>query len=132
MAGIAGRYIIFNRIIIVICGQMKHLIVFIFFLPGIAALSQQITCRITDANTGTTLPYATVIFEKANQFLYTDSSGEFSFNRNALADNDSVTVEYLSYSPVTLPQHMLTDGFIIKMEPQTNQLQNITVIACTK
>jgi hypothetical protein len=47
---------------------MKHSIVFVFVFLFFEATSQQITCKVIDANSGTALPYATIIFKKANQF----------------------------------------------------------------
>jgi len=109
---------------------MKHLFVCIFLLCSVAASSQQITCKVTDASTGAPLPYATIIFKRSNQLLYADSSGEFSFSRDAALNKDSIIAGYLSYTSSALPVNMLTDGFIINLQPQLNQLQNITVTAC--
>jgi hypothetical protein len=41
-------------------------------------------------------------------------------------------VEYLSYATAIIPVSMLTDGFYIKLTPQANQLQNVTVTSCNK
>jgi hypothetical protein len=109
---------------------MKHAFVCIFLLHSITALSQQITCKVADASTGAPLPYATIIFKKANQILYADSSGEFSFLKDAALSKDSIIAEYLSYASLTLPANSIADGFIINLQPQLNLLQNVTVTAC--
>jgi hypothetical protein len=109
---------------------MKHLFVCIFLLRSATGLSQQINCKVADASTGAPLPYATIIFKKTNQFLYADSSGEFSVFKDAALSKDSIIAEYLSYTPLTLPVNRLADGFIISLQPQLNQLQNVTVTAC--
>jgi hypothetical protein len=111
---------------------MKWFIVFIFLFICIGASTQQVTCRVIDANSGASLPYATVSFKKSNQFLYTDFSGEFSFYKKAEANDDTVTVEYLSYATAKIPVSVLADGFIIKLTPQANVLQTVTVTACNK
>ena len=109
---------------------MKHSVVWALLLFSLTASAQQITCKVADASTGAALPYATVIFKRTNQFLYTDSSGEFSFTKDAAFNTDSIVVEYLSYASLTLRGNELTDGYIIKLQPQVNQLQNVTVISC--
>jgi hypothetical protein len=108
---------------------MKHLLVCIFLAIGSSLSSQQITCKVRDASTGVALPYATVIFKSTNQFLYTDSSGEFSFSKNIPA-KDSIIFQYLSYHSLILPEDALTDGFIVRLQPQINELQNVTVTSC--
>src|SRR5580765_7123740 len=111
---------------------MKRLIVILFAGICVTAYSQQITCKVIDANSGAALPYATVMFKDSNQFFYTDSLGEFSFYRNAAINNDTVTVEYISYATAIIPQNTLSDGLIIKLQPETHELQNVTVTSCNK
>ena len=77
---------------------MKYSFVCILLVLCLAASSQQITCRITDANTGAPLAYATIIFKASNEFFYTDSSGEFSFSKNEIKADDSIMVQYVSYA----------------------------------
>ena len=111
---------------------MRHLIVFLSVCFCIQASSQELTCRVIDANSGVALPYATIIFEKTNQFVYADSSGDFSFSKNSELKDDTIKVQFLSYATEIIPVSMLTDGFIIRLTPQANQLQNVTVTSCNK
>jgi len=109
---------------------MKNLFVFIFLFVYVGASSQQITCKVVDANSGAALPFATVAFTKTKLFLYTDISGQFSFSKNEGPANDTIRVQYLSYATAIVPVATITDGFVIRLAPKANLLQNITVTAC--
>ena len=93
-------------------------------------MAQQISGKVVDAATGVPLPYATVLYAFQKKILYTDSSGNFSLDKVALASNDSIFIQYLGYKKQAVPVTELNNNQVFKMSSQTEELKPVIVSSC--
>ncbi|MGN6618467.1 MAG: carboxypeptidase-like regulatory domain-containing protein [Ilyomonas sp.] len=111
---------------------MNKLLLFLLLLFSIPVFSQNIHGVVTDSVTHQALPYATVFYNQKKRFLYTDSAGRFTIPRDSLIHNDSLYVQFLGYKQLSVPVVQLKEENVLRMIPQTETLEPVTVTNCRK
>lgn len=81
---------------------------------------------------GQRLVYATVAFKMQRTVVYTNEEGKFSFSKDSLPVNDSVSVGYVGFETYTIAVKNIADNFIIQMRPSAKELQPVIVSNCRK
>ncbi|HWZ21706.1 MAG TPA: carboxypeptidase-like regulatory domain-containing protein, partial [Cytophagaceae bacterium] len=85
---------------------MKRKLIFslLLFICSIRLLAQQVTLkgRVTDAETGETLPYVLISIYNTPYGTETDEQGNYTFQAT-IKPGDSLTVRYIGYTLIRIP-----------------------------
>lgn len=111
---------------------MNKLLLLLFLLLSIPAISQNIRGTVTDSSTGQSLPYALVLYRHNQSFLYTDSAGQFSIAKDSLLLNDTLFIQFLGYKQLAVPVVNLQPDNVFKLVSQPLTLAPVTVSNCRK
>lgn len=106
---------------------MRNFFVFVFIICFSSLYSQQrISGILTDAKTGTPLPFANVISEQNNGTI-TDRDGKFELQQTQRFTN--VTVSYIGYSSKIIPITPGKSYYTITLEENVEHLGEVVVSA---
>jgi len=106
-------------------------LLFCFLLFAVAhASAQQMNGKVLDATTNKPLPYATVLYDFERKILYTDSSGNFSLNKDTLNEKDSIYIVYLGYKRLGISVVRLSTQNIFRMAEESQNLEPVVVTNC--
>lgn len=111
---------------------MNKLLLLLFLLFTLPALSQNIRGVVTDSSTGQSLPYALVFYNHHQSFLYTDSAGQFSISKDSLLLNDTLFFQFLGYKQLNAPVANLQLNNVFRLISQPTTLAPVTVSNCRK
>ncbi len=107
--------------------MLKKLLFLGLFLFNLSLIAQNKVATIIDANSGETIPYATI---KIGTNSNTISNGEGKFNVDTSSENEKTTIEisYIGYETQQLTFSKLEkQNYIIKLVPGVYELNNVDV-----
>ena len=88
-----------------------------------ALLSQNVTARIVDGNTGEAIPYANVLVSGSRYGTVTKSDGSFQIDKEeAESSGDSILISIIGYRGKAVSIRSLVDGDTIPLHAQAVQL----------
>jgi hypothetical protein len=90
-------------------------------------ISQNITGKIIDANTGESIPYANIMVNNSEN-LISNAEGYFTLSENSSGDNTIIIVSYLGYANNSLTVEKLKSlQNVIKLVPGIIELNEVNV-----
>lgn len=109
---------------------MKKLFPALLLLFFHAANGQRISARVIDESNNKPLSYAIILFHHQQKITYTNTDGYFTLLKDSLPGNDTIIIQYIGYQQASVVFNELKDGAEYKLNPQTLNLQPITVSSC--
>ena len=111
---------------------MKNIVAITFFLIPLASFSQFINCKVQDAETKQPLYYATIYYGKQTAITFTDSTGNFFIRSEILNEKDSIKIEFIGYSTLTVSSQEIIEGSLFRLHKSSFSLQEIVVSNCSQ
>ena len=106
---------------------MKHLLFFLFVFLPIAAGAQQITGYVTDAETGDSIPYASVVYKGHQLSAISNGEGRYVIARH---EGWNITFSAVGYKTRIIPVNAKTKAKLnIALKPDRQTLAEVTVKA---
>ncbi|MDR0815586.1 MAG: DUF5686 and carboxypeptidase regulatory-like domain-containing protein [Bacteroidales bacterium] len=107
-------------------------VIFIFILPSGYVSSQTLNIRgtVTDAATGETMPYATVVVQPASLGVgaLTDDDGKYHLETKV--KGESLMFSFVGYESVVMEWNSLKNGTLdVKLKPLATQMEAVNVTA---
>lgn len=109
---------------------MKKLFPVLLLLFFHSANGQRISARVIDESNNKPLSYAIILFHHQQKITYTNTDGYFTLPKDSLPNNDSIIIQYIGYQQTVVLFNDLKDGAVYQLNPQTLNLQPITVSSC--
>ena len=108
-------------------GLQRFILIFTLLVGGLSMNAQQITGTVTDAETGETIPYASVVYKGHNLAVISDIDGKFVIDRRLGWSLSFSSVGYQTQNiPITSQTKLHLD---IALKPDRQQLAEVTVEA---
>lgn len=111
---------------------MKHIFAALLLMLVYPVNAQDWRCHVADATTGRPLPYAVISLLPGQSVLYSDSSGNFSLDLNLIAGTDSIRIEYIGFTTLTVSIKNMADAYDFLLTPEGAILPDVTVNACSR
>lgn len=111
---------------------MKQLLTALMLFLFCQASAQIWSCRVADATTGKPLPYAVINLLPGQSVLYSDSLGNFNLDLNLIVSADSIRVEYIGFTPLTVSIKHMSDAYNFLLTPEGVVLPDVIVSACSR
>ena len=106
-------------------GFRRFILIFVLLAGGLSLNAQQITGTVTDAETGETIPYASVVYKGHNLAVISDLDGRYTIDRRLGWSLSFSSVGYQTQNiPITSQTKMHLD---IALKPDRQQLAEVTV-----
>lgn len=109
---------------------MKYIITAFFLMLYCLTSAQEWRCRVADATTGKPLSYAVISLLPGQSVLYSDSSGNFTLDLSLIAGTDSIRIEYIGFTTLTVSFKNMADAYNFLLTPEGAILPDVTVSAC--
>ena len=105
----------------------RNLFIYLFALLGIqAAIAQNITAKVADAESGEGLPYANIEINGEN--IVSNAEGSFAIPQKNSADDVLVNVSFLGYhSTSATVAEIKANQFTVKLKPGFFELETVTI-----
>ena len=102
---------------------MKHLLFFLFVFLPIAAGAQQITGYVTDAETGDSIPYASVVYKGHQLSAISNGEGRYVIARH---EGWNITFSAVGYKTRIIPVNAKTKAKLnIALKPDRQTLAEV-------
>lgn len=111
---------------------MKQLLTALLLLLFYQAAAQNWSCRVADATTGKPLPYAVISLLPGQSVLYSDTSGNFNLDLTLITSTDSIRIEYIGFTPLTVSIKNMANAYDFLLTPEGAILPDVTVSACSR
>ena len=109
---------------------MKYFLLLLFFIFSVVCHAQFIDCKVLDADTKQPLYYATIYYNHQKLITFSDSAGNFFFQKDFLKDNDSTKIEFIGYQTSCFSNNEIAENKIFYLHKKTNALQDLVVKNC--
>jgi hypothetical protein len=104
---------------------IKHGLFLIIFLLGVAETgNSQIQGSLTDAETGSPIPFANIVFEKNKAGTITDLNGQFTIHNFS---GDSIQISSLGYHTAAFQISNVPSPVHLQLKPKTIELKGVDV-----
>ena len=108
-------------------GLRRFILILALLVGGLSLNAQQITGTVTDAETGETIPYASVVYKGHNLAVISDIDGKFVIDRRL---GWSLSFSSVGYQTQNIPITSQTKSHLdIALKPDRHQLAEVTVEA---
>lgn len=101
----------------------------IFLFAANLCAQTTITGKVTDAETGSVMSYASIRLKEKALGVVANEQGKFTFTLNSSPENYTLVVSFVGYktSEIKLSEFIKRNNKIIKLEPEAHELEVVTI-----
>ena len=105
--------------------QLRHILFFFLFLQALVVNGQRITGVVTDAETGDSIPMASIVYKGHHVAVISSANGHYSIERH---EGWNMTFSAVGYKSRIVPVNNKTKTRLnIKLQPDKQMLAEVTV-----
>ena len=105
--------------------QLRHILFFFLFLQALVVNGQRITGVVTDAETGDSIPMASIVYKGHHVAVISSANGHYSIERH---EGWNMTFSAVGYKSRIIPVNNKTKTRLnIKLQPDKQMLAEVTV-----
>jgi len=106
---------------------LKSIFTILILILPFLSLSQIVKGTAQSAETKQGLAYASVLIKGTDIGTLTDDNGYFELNYPEEHENDSLTIQYIGYSPVTVTIQSVQEDAIVFLTPRDSEIEAVIV-----